>query len=315
MRPEAGLTDERLDGFMNITLRQLRYFLALAEQGHFTRAAEIIHVSQPALSMQIRALEDAAGGALVERTAQGVVLTPLGRVFADHARKVLSTMSGLEQALHAPGQGGRLRLGMIPTVAPYLLPEALPLLRGRDIGRDLHLREALTENLLAELAAGQLDAAVIASPPEDDGIVAEPLFEDAFLLAGSSARISQFSDLTTDLRPQSIDPTQLLLLDEGHCLGDQALEVCGLNRRNSRLDLGAASLATLCRLAAQGMGLTFLPEVACRQEIAAAPGLVAIRFPDPQPSRQIRLIRRASTPAEGWFSELADMLREAKPGA
>ncbi|RNF35505.1 hydrogen peroxide-inducible genes activator [Paracoccus methylarcula] len=299
---------------MNITFRQLRYFLALAEQRHFTRAAETIHVTQPALSMQIRALEEMAGGQLVERTPTGIVLTPRGRALADHARKVLATMSGLEQALRQPGQGGRLRLGMIPTVAPYLLPEALPELRASDIGRDLHLREAMTERLLNELESGRLDAAVVATPPEDDGMVAVPLFTDRFLLAGSSGRIAGFSDRADSLRPQSLDPAQLLLLDEGHCLGDQALEVCGLSRRGGRLDLGAASLSTLCRLAAQGMGLTFLPEIARRQEMAAAPGLAAIRFPDPQPARQVLLMRRASTPADGWFDELADTLRQAGQG-
>ena len=140
-------------------------------------------------------------------------------------------------------------------------------------------------------------------------MVAAPLFTDRFLLAGSAARIAQIQGRA--VAPKELDPGQLLLLDEGHCLGDQALEVCGLNRRSSHLDLGAASLSTLCRLAAQGMGLTFLPQIALRQEIAAAPGLTAIAFPDPQPLREVVLIRRASTPAEGWFDELADTLRAA----
>ncbi|MFV0384642.1 LysR substrate-binding domain-containing protein [Paracoccus sp. (in: a-proteobacteria)] len=294
---------------MNITLRQLRYFLALAEQGHFTRAAETIHVSQPALSMQIRALEDIAGGQLVERTPSGVVLTPRGRALAGHARQVMVAVSALEQGLRQPGQGGRLMLGMIPTVAPYLLPEALPVLRARDIGRDLHLREAQTEVLLDDLAAGRLDAAVVATPPEDDSMVATPLFTDHFLLAGSAARIAQMAGRA--ITPGDLDPGNLLLLDEGHCLGDQALEVCGLKRRSSRLNLGAASLATLCRLAAQGMGLTFLPRIARRQECAAAPGLTVIAFPTPQPSRQVLLMRRAPTPAEGWFDDLAETLSRA----
>lgn len=294
---------------MNITLRQLRYFLALADQGHFTRAAEVIHVSQPALSMQIRALEEAAGGRLVERTSAGVVLTPRGREMADHARRVMAAMSGLERGLRQPGQGGRLVLGMIPTVAPYLLPEALPVLRARDIGRDLNLREAQTGRLLDELERGRLDAAVVATLPDAGGMVATPLFTDRFLLAGSAARIAQMEGRA--ISPADLDPGQLLLLDEGHCLGDQALEVCGLNRRASHLDLGAASLATLCRLAAQGMGLTFLPQIARRQELAAAPGLTAIAFPDPQPAREVLLLRRASTPAEGWFDELAETLRGA----
>ncbi|MBU3030234.1 hydrogen peroxide-inducible genes activator [Paracoccus marinaquae] len=296
---------------MNISLRQLRYFLALAEQGHFTRAAETIHVTQPALSMQIRALEEEAGARLVERTPAGIVLTPRGRALAEQARQVMAAMAGLEQGLRQPGQGGRLMLGMIPTVAPYLLPEVLPVLRARDIGRDMHLREAQTDRLLEELEGGRLDAAVVATPPDDARMVAVPLFTDQFLLAGSEGRIAQFAGRAETLRPQALDPAQLLLLDEGHCLGDQALEVCGLSRRGSRLDLGAASLTTLCRLAAQGMGLTFLPEIARAQETAAAPGLAAMRFPDPQPARQVLLMRRASTAADGWFEELAETLREA----
>lgn len=293
--------------FMNITLRQLRYFLALAEQRHFTRAAEVIHVTQPALSMQIRALEESVGVKLVERTTSGVVLTPQGRALEHHARQVMAAMAGLDQGLRRPGQGGRLMLGMIPTVAPYLLPGALPVLRASDIGRDLHLREAQTERLLDELAAGRLDAAVIASPPDSNDLIAAPLFRDRFLLAGSESRIDQLRDRA--LQPDDLDPGTLLLLDEGHCLGDQALEVCGLNRRSSRLDLGAASLSTLCRLAAQGMGLTFLPEIAMRQETAAAPGLTAIRFPNPQPAREVLLVRRASTETSGWFDELVEVLR------
>ncbi|MDN5569509.1 MAG: hydrogen peroxide-inducible genes activator [Paracoccus sp. (in: a-proteobacteria)] len=294
---------------MNITLRQLRYFLALAQHGNFTRAAEAIHVTQPALSMQIRTLEDAVGARLVERNPAGIMLTPQGRAMELHARRVMSAMTELEAGLRQPGQGGRLMLGMIPTVAPYLLPEALPILRARDIGRDLHLREAQTDRLLDELTSGRLDAIVVATPPDAPGLEAITLFEDPFLLAGSAARIEDLPVHT--LAPKNLDPGQLLLLDEGHCLGDQALEVCGLGRRSSRLDLGAASLSTLCRLAAQGMGLTFLPQIAQRQEMAAAPGLTAIRFPAPQPSRQIMLLRRASTPAQGWFEDLAQMLRQA----
>lgn len=294
---------------MNITLRQLRYFLSLAHHAHFTRAAEAIHVTQPALSMQIRALEESVGARLVERTPQGIVLTPQGRALQDHANRVMAAMVDLEQGLRQPGQGGRLMLGMIPTVAPYLLPEALPILRARDIGRDLHLREAQTDRLIEELKAGRLDAIVVATPPDDDGVEATPLFTDRFLLAGSAARIDE--QRSRAMGPDALDPGQLLLLDEGHCLGDQALEVCGLNRRGSRLDLGAASLSTLCRLAAQGMGLTFLPEIARRQELAAAPGLTAIRFPEPQPSRQVMLMRRTSTPAQGWFDDLAHLLSSA----
>lgn len=292
---------------MNITLRQLRYLLAVARHGHFGRAAEAVHVSQPALSMQIKALEAEFGATLFERGPAGAVPTPEGRALCDQANRVLAEVASLEQLSRQPGQGGRLVLGMIPTIAPYLLPVVLPDLRARDISRDLHLREAQTARLLDELASGQLDAAVIATPPEGAGLIAEPLFADHFLLAGSADAIARAAGTPA---PAALDPDQLLLLDEGHCLGDQALEVCGLTRRG-RLDLGAASLATLCRLAAQGMGLTFLPELASRQELAAAPGLTLMRFAAPQPARQVTLLRRASTPPGGWFQELAQMLAQA----
>ena len=296
---------------MNITLRQLRYLLAVAEQRHFGRAADLVHVTQPALSMQIKALEAETGEMLIERMPGGAVLTPAGRAMADHARRVMAEMAALDQAMRRPGQGGRLRLGMIPTVAPYLLPAVLPDLRARDISRDLQLREAQTDRLIEELADGRLDAAVIASPPEGNDIAAVPLFADAFLLAGSASRIADLARRGAAPRPRNLDPDQLLLLDEGHCLGDQALEVCGLNRRAGRLDLTAASLTTLCQLAAQGMGLTFLPEIAARQELAAAVGLRALRFRAPQPERQVILVRRISTPGDGWFAELAARLAHA----
>lgn len=294
---------------MNITLRQLRYFRALARHLHFTRAAEAMHVTQPALSMQIRALEQDVGAALVERTAAGIVLTPQGRALASHAEAVMAAMAGLEQAMRQPGQGGRLMLGMIPTVAPYLLPQVLPVLRARDIGRDLHLREAQTGRLVEELADGRLDAAVTATAPRSEDLVAVPLFADPFLLAGSRDQISSLGGILPG--PRDLDPDRLLLLDEGHCLGDQALEVCGLGRGHARLDVGAASLATLCRLAAQGMGLTFLPRIALAQERAAAPGLTAVPFPAPEPFRRVLLLRRASTPADGWFEDLAAILGQA----
>ena len=294
---------------MNITLRQLRYFLALAQQAHFTRAAEVMNVTQPALSMQIRALEEEVGAPLVERTAAGVLLTPQGRALETHARKVMAAMAGLEQGMRQPGQGGRLMLGMIPTVAPYLLPEVLPILRAQDIGRDLHLREAQTDRLVEELIQGRLDVAVVATAPDTPDLTATPLFTDRFLLAGSQDQIARIGALRPE--PRDLDPGQLLLLDEGHCLGNQALEVCGLGRRGARLDLGAASLSTLCRLAAQGMGLTFLPQLAVQQERAAAPGLSVVEFPDPQPSREVLLLRRASTPAGGWLDDLAATLSQA----
>ncbi|MFI0395022.1 LysR substrate-binding domain-containing protein [Paracoccus jiaweipingae] len=293
---------------MGISLRQLRYFLALVETGHFGHAADRVHVTQPALSMQIRELEAALGAVLVERMPRGIALTPAGREAEQRARRIIAEITELSATARRGGLAGRLNLGIIPTVAPYLLPAALPDLRAADITRDLRLHEAPTDRLLGELAGGRLDAVVIATPAPDDAVEA-PLLCDRFLLAGSPARLAGLADPLP--RPDGLDPDQLLLLDEGHCLGDQALAVCGLSRGVSRLDLGAASLSTLCRLAGQGMGLTFLPELAAAQELAAAPGLAARRFATPQPARELRLVRRASTDPAGWFDDLAARLASA----
>ncbi|MEL5876926.1 hydrogen peroxide-inducible genes activator [Cereibacter sphaeroides] len=294
---------------MRLTLRQLSYFLALAEERHFGRAAERVHVSQPALSMQIREMEETLDAVLFERHPREVRLTAEGREVERRARRILAEVTELEAAARQRGLAQRVNLGVIPTVAPYLLPEVLPLLRARDISRDLRVREATTDILLSALDRGQIDAAVIAAPQAVAGLKLVPLFSDRFLLAGRESMLSTAG--TEGLRPVALDPDRLLLLDEGHCLADQALEVCGMDRRQARLDLGASSLTTLCGLAGQGLGMTFLPEIAWRQERAAAPGLAVRRFSKPEPARQIMLARRAASSASDWFEDLARMLAQA----
>ncbi|MDP1669767.1 LysR family transcriptional regulator [Phaeovulum sp.] len=297
---------------MNITLRQLSYFLALIETGHFGRAAEKVHVTQPALSMQIRALEGALGLALVERLPRGLVPTRAGRVLARRAARVLAEVQELAAEARHLGLGAALHLGIIPTVAPYLLPPLLPRFREISGTGELRLREAQTALLLAALAEGALDAVVIAGPVNDPGLITQALFEDRFLLAGSAARLAALGAAREALRPRALDPDELLLLDEGHCLADQALDVCGLTRSTTRLDLGASSLATLCGLVAQGAGLTFLPELALAGE--ATPGLVCARFAAPEPARELLLVRRAASSGEGWFEPLAGALTAAGQG-
>lgn len=295
---------------MKITLRQLGYFLALADERHFGRAAERVHVTQPALSMQIRDLEQALGVPLVERLPREVRLTAAGREVERRARRVVADVTLLEQAARHQGLAGQINLGVIPTVAPYLLPVALPPLRAAHVTRELRLREATTEILLQGLERGHLDAVVMARPAQSPGLELLPLFQDRFLLAGQAAMLAR-QGAAEALRPVALDPDQLLLLDEGHCLADQALEVCGLSRRQARLDLGASSLGTLCGLVGQGMGLTFLPELALRQEQAALPGLAAQRFAAPEPARDIVLARRSEGLRPGWFDELAAALAAA----
>jgi LysR family hydrogen peroxide-inducible transcriptional activator len=298
---------------MPLTLRQLIYFAALAEERSFARAADRVHVTQPALSMQIKDLEAALGLQLIERLPREARLTAAGRDILARSQRVLAEVREMEMLGRARGPVGRVQIGVIPTVAPYLLPPMLAQLRGRDITRDLRVREARTERLLEELAAGSLDAVVIATPTGRDDLVSRKLFADRFLLAASPGRMAALGR-TEALRPVALDPDQLLLLDEGHCLADQALEVCGLTRRQTRIDLGASSLSTLVGLVAQGFGLTFLPEIALRHEHAAAAGMALRRFAAPEPAREIALVRRAATAPEGWFDELAELLAAAGRG-
>lgn len=291
---------------MGLTLRQLECLVALADAGHFGRAAEAVHISQPALSMQVRGLEAALGTVLVERGARGAVFTPTGREILHRARRILAEARDIEQvARWARGISGRLRVGVIPTVAPYLLPAALPLLRARDLALDLGVREAQTEVLLDELRDGLLDAVVVALPVVDPGLVGLPLFEDCFLLAGSRRALDALGER---IEPADMRPGQLLLLDDGHCLTDQTIAACGVDRVETRTDLRAASLTTLCRLASEGFGLTFLPEIAAPTECAAAPRLATRRFATPEPGRIIGLVRRHLSGDGGWFRELGDVL-------
>ena len=293
---------------MKITLRQLAYFRALAQARNFGRAAEIVNVSQPALSMQIKELEAALGVDLVERLPRDVRLTRAGRDVLARAERILAEAAELESQARRQGLTGALTLGMIPTIAPYLLPGTLARLRAGDITRDLRLREALTADLLLGLREGRLDAIVLADPAPAPDLVAEPLFSDHFVLAGSPARVGA---LAATPSPKALKPDHLLLLDEGHCLADQALEVCALDRSATRLDLGASSLSTLCGLVAQGFGLTLLPELALQAEAQGNPALTLRRFTAPEPARQVALLRRASSEGGAWFDDLAGHLRTA----
>ena len=294
---------------MNITLRQLTYFTALAEHRNFGRAAAAVHISQPALSVQIKELETTLGAAVVERQARDVVLTPFGRRVLAQAQTVLAQMRNLEElARWRGGLSGELKLGVIPTIAPYLLPGALASLRMRDIQLDVQVQEGKTLRLLEALHSGALDAAVLALPTGEAGMVEEPLFEDRFLLAGTQAQLAALGNPET-LRPTELRPAQLLLLEDGHCLTDQALEVCGRAQGQSQINMGASSLATLTRLVAAGFGLTLMPEMAALAERQAAPDMHLLRFCAPEPARTIGLVRRAASVDDGWFSDLAEILR------
>ena len=296
---------------MNFTLKQLEYFRALATLGNFGRAAEASNISQPALSVQIRTLEESLGGRLIERQSRASVLTPLGREVLTRAEDILRRAKLLEAtAREQVGLAGTLNLGLIPTVAPYLLPGVLAALRAQDISLRVEVREAQTDQLLADLRAGALDAAVMAVPSGETGLAEVPLFEDRFLLAGSADRMAG-ADVA---RPTDLARTPLMLLEDGHCLTDQALEVCQRDRTQAGIHTGASSLATLSRLVEAGFGMTLMPEIAAKTELDAAPGLRLHRFGAPEPARQIGLVRRAGTPGSGWAAQLAETLKEVGEG-
>ncbi len=296
---------------MNVTLRQLSYFVALAEQGAFGRAAESVSVSQPALSVQIRELESQLGVLLVERLPRETRLTRAGQEVLERARQILGEVEELGHvARRQQGLSGRLHLGVIPTVAPYFLPRALPLLRAQDVALDLKVREAQTHTLIGDLLSGRLDAAVIALPSGHEGLEEIALFRDRFLLAGSPAQLAELR-AGGSIKPGELAPERLLLLDEGHCLADQALAACAVERAATRVDLGASSLGTLCGLVSEGFGMTFLPEIAVESETASAPQMALMPFAAPEPFRTIGLVRRHRAADGDWFETLSAVLRQA----
>ncbi|WP_323782028.1 hydrogen peroxide-inducible genes activator [Thalassovita sp.] len=297
---------------MNVTLKQLEYFVALTRHRNFGRAAASVHISQPALSVQIRELEAQLGQPLVERKIRDVALTPFGRTILEHAERVLGEMRALREAARwHDGLSGQLRLGIIPTVAPYILPAALAALRSRDISLDVQVQEAVTARLIDRLRSGALDVALMALPCNKEGMNEVPLFEDRFVLAGTRSRLEALGALRENLRPTELGQNSLMLLEDGHCLTDQALEVCGRGSGHAQINMGASSLATLSRLVEAGFGLTLMPELALRSEALATPNLRLARFADPQPARQIGLVHRKTTNEGKWLQDLAEILTKA----
>jgi len=294
---------------INITLKQLRYFDALARELHFGRAAESCSVTQPALSMQIQELEQNLGIALLERTRTGVRLTSQGAEVAKRASLVLGDVRDLiEFARHGDEVlTGGLRLGVIPSIAPYLLPHLLPLLREAYPELELHVRETQTEKLLKELSEGRLDTILLALPIRGSDLEIEELFEDRFLLALPAER-----EVSSKLRANRamVEEERLLLLEEGHCLRDQALSYCELRQSQSIDTFGASSLGTIVELVAAGYGITLLPEISVHVENRAR-NLKLIRFEEPEPSRRLGVAWRATSPRKSDFRKLAELARRA----
>lgn len=294
----------------NFTLKQLRYFEALAAQGHFGRAADLCNVSQPALSMQIKELEEQLGTPLFERAARQVRLTSFGEAFSGHARAVLRGADELSDMARLAQERliGRLRLGVIPTIAPYLLPAVIKGLTAAYEGLDIHVRETLTSKLLVDLEAGKIDAAIVALPVSEPAFTEVALFEERFVLVRPLAQEGAPVPSAEGLREM-----RLLLLEEGHCFRDQALSFCGVPQLRPRDGLDASSLSTLVQMVGAGIGVTLIPQMAVPVETRSADVSVA-RFDNGEPMRTVGMIWRKSSPLADQFGDVADVVREAASG-
>ncbi|TPP09774.1 hydrogen peroxide-inducible genes activator [Rhizobium glycinendophyticum] len=292
---------------INFTLRQLRYFDALARHGHFGRAAEACSISQPALSVQIKELEDTLGAELFERAARQLRLSAFGEEFLLRVRDILRSVDELGDLAraHRSQLVGRLRIGVIPTVAPYLLPAMISSLTRANADLDIHVRETVTPKLIQELADGRLDTAIVALPVSEPSMEEIPLFEESFVLVRpleDQAKPVPSKDTLREMR--------LLLLEEGHCFREQALSFCDMGSVRPREILDGSSLTTLVQMVGAGIGVTLIPEIAMSVETRSAAVSIA-RFQEPQPSRTIGMIWRKTSPIARQLTEVADVVREA----
>lgn len=292
-----------------MNLRDLRYLVALAEHKHFGRAADASFVSQPTLSTQIKKLEDELDVALVERTPRKILLTEVGREIATRARHVLDEVEQIKAIARRTKdpESGTLRLGIFPTLGPYLLPHVIPGLRVRFPRLELLLIEEKTETLLQRLREGRLDTALLALPLHDDQLHTEVLFDEPFLLAvPTQHRLAKRRSLTID----DLESESLLLLEDGHCLRDQALDVCQLAGASERDGFRATSLETLRQMVAANVGITLLPQLAVLPPVVQSEAIHLINFRGSPPSRRIALVWRKSTAMKGFLDSLAQELRK-----
>lgn len=295
------------------TLRQLQYLKLLAEHGSFSRAAEAAHVTQPTLSAGVQELEKTLGAPVVDRARSGVILTPVGEEAVRRGNEILAQTEDLVQAAKSAGQplSGRFRLGVIPTVAPFLLPKALPILRQRFPKLRLFLREDLTSRLIAALKSGAIDAALIALPYDTAGLETARVADDELLAALPSNH--PLLAAGGDIAPERLEGDDLILLEDGHCLREHVLSACGLEppRSNAEGGFAATSLPTLVQMVGSGLGVSFLPAMAVEAGLAEhAP--VTIRHLDAvHSSREIVVCWRAGSSRRAEGRLLAETLRGA----
>src|SRR5262245_34028178 len=292
-----------------VSLKQLKYFDAVVRSGHFGRAADQCAVTQPALSMQIQELEKELGVQLLERGRSGIILTEAGREIAGRATRVLTDIRDIIDVARRQSAvlAGPLHLGVIPSLAPYVLPALLPLIRDKYPDLDLSLRETQTQHLLDELLGGGLDLLLLALPVEHAEIETIKLFTDRFLLAMPKSR-----HIANRIRatPEFLQQDRLLLLEEGHCLRDQALAFCNLRRVEHIDTFGASNLSTIVQMVANGLGLTLLPELSIDLECRRG-DIKVMRFTDPEPRRVVGLAWRKSSPRKRHFAELGKLIIRA----
>ena len=287
-----------------MNLRDLKYLVALADHRHFGRAAEACFVSQPTLSTQVRKLEEELGVLLVERAPRRVMLTPVGMEIAARARKVIADVEQLSEIARRSmdPEAGTVRLGLFPTLAPYLLPHVLPGIRRKFPRLELLLVEEKTDQVLERLRDGRLDAGILALPLHDDQLHVEPLFDEPFMLAVPRGHALAGE---SSLPVSALDAHHLLLLEEGHCLRDQALEVCRLAGADERDGFRATSLETLRQMVAAGVGITLLPVLAVQPPVPPSPDIALVPFERPAPHRRIAMVWRRSSAMDGFLRKLA----------
>ena len=292
-----------------MNLRDLRYLVALAEHRHFGRAAEASFVSQPTLSTQIKKLEDELEVSLVERTPRKVLLTEVGKEIAQRARDVLNEVDQIKAVARRTRdpESGTVRLGIFPTLGPYLLPHVVPRISARFPRLELLLVEEKTEVILRQLREGRLDAGILALPIHDDQLHTEFLFEEQFVLAvGEKHGLAN----RTTLKLDDLSDESLLLLEEGHCLRDQALDVCHLAGANEKSGFRATSLETLRQMVAANVGITLLPSLAVQPPIAQSDNVHLLAFRGETPSRRIAMVWRKSSAMTPFFKNLAAIFKE-----
>jgi LysR family transcriptional regulator, hydrogen peroxide-inducible genes activator len=301
--------EERLPASSMPTLRQLQFLTALRAEGSFVAAAEAVGVTQPTLSAGIKDLETALGSVLVERGRLGAALTPAGEEAAERAARALSEVEELVRAVQTAGEplSGVFRLGAIPTIAPFLLPRLLPLLKKRFPKLRLQMREDLTGRLVEQLRARTLDAALIALPYQAHGVASTPIADDEFLfLCPEDHPLAKRNDLS----PEHLKSEDVLLLEDGHCLRDHSLAACRLPSTKRSADVGATSLHTLVQMVSGGMGVTLLPKIAAEAGATAGAHVAVRQFAEPIVGRSIGIAWRESGQREDEARLLASVLKE-----